>query len=40
MKTEDIKLGIYEKALPYGTDWTEKLATLLRIKRELMFPRP
>lgn len=31
MKTEDIKLGIYEKALPYGTDWTEKLATAERL---------
>lgn len=27
MKAEDIKLGIYEKALPYGTGWIEKLAT-------------
>ena len=25
MKEEDIKLGIYEKALPYDTDWSEKL---------------
>jgi L-ribulose-5-phosphate 3-epimerase len=25
MKAEDIKLGIYEKALPYGTNWTDKL---------------
>lgn len=27
MKAEQLKLGIYEKALPYGTDWGEKLAT-------------
>lgn len=27
MKEEDIKLGIYEKALPYGTSWAEKLET-------------
>lgn len=27
MKQEDIKLGIYEKALPYGSAWSEKLAT-------------
>ena len=26
MKRQDIKLGIYEKALPYGLDWTERLA--------------
>ena len=26
MKKEDIKLGIYEKALPYGTNWEQKLA--------------
>jgi L-ribulose-5-phosphate 3-epimerase len=26
MKQEEIKLGIYEKALPYGTSWDEKLA--------------
>ncbi|MEJ2058477.1 MAG: L-ribulose-5-phosphate 3-epimerase [Desulfofustis sp.] len=26
MKQEEIKLGIYEKALPYGTRWDEKLA--------------
>lgn len=26
MKREDIKLGIYEKALPYGTSWEQKLA--------------
>lgn len=27
MKKENIKLGIYEKALPYGTAWDVKLAT-------------
>jgi L-ribulose-5-phosphate 3-epimerase len=27
MKQENIKLGIYEKALPYGTGWEQKLAT-------------
>lgn len=26
MQLEDIKLGIYEKALPAGTDWQEKLS--------------
>lgn len=31
MKPEDIKLGIYEKALPYGTGWEEKLATAERL---------
>ena len=31
MKEEDIKLGIYEKALPYGTSWDEKLAIAERI---------
>lgn len=31
MKKEDIKLGIYEKALPYGTDWGEKLAIAERL---------
>lgn len=31
MKIEDIKLGIYEKALPYGTGWAEKLATAERL---------
>jgi len=33
MKAEDIKLGIYEKALPYGSGWAEKLA----IAEELGF---
>ncbi len=31
MKEEDIKLGIYEKALPYGTGWEEKLAIAGRL---------
>ncbi len=31
MKQEEIKLGIYEKALPYGTAWAEKLATAERL---------
>ncbi len=31
MRQEDIKLGIYEKALPYGTGWQEKLATAERL---------
>jgi len=31
MKEEDIKLGIYEKALPYGTSWEEKLAIAERL---------
>jgi L-ribulose-5-phosphate 3-epimerase len=31
MKYSDIQLGIYEKALPYGTDWGEKLATAERL---------
>lgn len=31
MKREDIKLGIYEKALQYGTDWDEKLGTAERL---------
>ena len=31
MKEEDIKLGIYEKALPYGTSWDEKLAIAERL---------
>jgi len=31
MRKEDIKLGIYEKALPYGTGWNEKLATAERL---------
>lgn len=31
MKQEDIKLGIYEKALPYNTDWSEKLAIADRL---------
>ena len=31
MKIEEIKLGIYEKALPYGTGWAEKLATAERL---------
>lgn len=31
MKQDDIKLGIYEKALPYGTAWDEKLATAERL---------
>ncbi len=31
MRQEDIKLGIYEKALPYGTGWDEKLATAERL---------
>jgi len=31
MKQEDIKLGIYEKALPYGTSWDEKLAIAERL---------
>ena len=31
MRQEDIKLGIYEKALPYGTSWQEKLATAERL---------
>lgn len=26
MKRVDVQLGIYEKALPYGTDWDKKLA--------------
>ena len=32
MKQDDIKLGIYEKALPYGTAWDEKLATAERLE--------
>ena len=32
MKQDDIKLGIYEKALPYGTGWDEKLATAERLE--------
>jgi L-ribulose-5-phosphate 3-epimerase len=32
MKQDDIKLGIYEKALPYGTGWNEKLATAERLE--------
>jgi hexulose-6-phosphate isomerase len=31
MRQEDIKLGIYEKALPYGTGWDEKLAIAERL---------
>ncbi len=31
MREEDIKLGIYEKALPYGTGWDKKLATAKRL---------
>ena len=31
MRQEDIKLGIYEKALPYGTSWDEKLAIAERL---------
>ena len=31
MKQEDIKLGIYEKALPYDTGWAEKLAIAERL---------
>ena len=31
MKEEDIKLGIYEKALPYNTDWSEKLQIAERL---------
>lgn len=31
MRKEEIKLGIYEKALPYGTDWQEKLAIAERL---------
>ncbi len=31
MQKEDITLGIYEKALPYGTDWEQKLATAERL---------
>jgi len=31
MRQEDIKLGIYEKALPYGTGWDEKLVIAERL---------
>lgn len=31
MKKEEIKLGIYEKALPYGTTWEEKLSLADRL---------
>lgn len=31
MKKEEIKLGIYEKALPYGTTWEEKLSLAGRL---------
>lgn len=31
MKKEEIKLGIYEKALPYGTTWGEKLSLAERL---------
>ena len=31
MKQEDIKIGIYEKALPYGLGWDEKLAVAERL---------
>jgi L-ribulose-5-phosphate 3-epimerase len=31
MKKEEIKLGIYEKALPYGTTWEEKLSLAERL---------
>jgi len=31
MKRADIKLGIYEKALPYGTSWYEKLSAAERL---------
>ncbi len=31
MKQEDLKLGIYEKALPYGSSWDQKLAAAERL---------
>ncbi|MEE4165310.1 MAG: xylulose 5-phosphate 3-epimerase, partial [Desulfocapsaceae bacterium] len=31
MREETIKLGIYEKALPYGGGWEEKLAVAGRL---------
>ncbi len=31
MRQEDIKLGIYEKALPHGTSWQEKLGVAERL---------
>ena len=31
MRQEEIKLGIYEKALPYGTSWQEKLGVAERL---------
>lgn len=31
MKAEEIKLGIYEKALPYGLDWEERLTLAERL---------